>query len=57
VEQAAPIEKMAFLHTNAPGRAQALRERLADVLPEGEIPTLNITPVIGVHIGPGAAGV
>ncbi|MFP3852933.1 MAG: DegV family protein [Anaerolineales bacterium] len=51
-----PIERLALVHTNAPEQAQALRERILPWLPEREIPVLNITPVIGVHIGPGAAG-
>ena len=57
VEKTMPIERLAFVHTNAPQQAEALRQRLVHLLPEGEIPVLNITPVIGVHIGPGAAGV
>lgn len=57
VEQSQPIQQIALLHTNAPERAQALKERLAPLLPQADPPILNITPVIGVHIGPGAAGV
>jgi fatty acid-binding protein DegV len=57
VEQTKPIQKLALLHTNAPERALALKERLAHLLPEADPAMLNITPVIGVHIGPGAAGV
>jgi DegV family protein with EDD domain len=57
VEITQPVERLAFLHTNAPEKAHALKERLSHLLPQAEVPMLNITPVIGVHIGPGAAGV
>jgi fatty acid-binding protein DegV len=33
-----------------------LRQRVQHLLPEGETPSVDITPVIGAHIGPGAAG-
>ena len=51
-----PLEQVALVHTHAPDRAEALRQRVQDLLPEGEIPSVDITPVIGAHIGPGAAG-
>lgn len=51
-----PIEKVALLHTNAPEKAQKLYEMAASMLPEGKIMSMDITPVIGAHIGPGAAG-
>jgi DegV family protein with EDD domain len=51
-----PLEKVALVHTHAPDRAEALRQQVQHLLPEGEIPSVDITPVIGAHIGPGAAG-
>ena len=51
-----PIEKFALLHTNAAEKAEAFRARIADLLPEGAIYSMDITPVIGAHIGPGAVG-
>ena len=51
-----PLEQVALVHTHAPDRAEALRQRVQDLLPKGEIPSVDITPVIGAHIGPGAAG-
>ena len=51
-----PIEKAALLHTNAPETAEKLRQMAASLLPRGEILSMDITPVIGAHIGPGAAG-
>ncbi|HKJ27684.1 MAG TPA: DegV family protein [Anaerolineales bacterium] len=51
-----PIEKVALLHTNAVESAHKLVEMAAGLLPEGEVDLMDITPVIGAHIGPGAAG-
>ena len=50
------LERVALVHTNAPGRAEELRRMSADLLPTGEIRSVNITPVIGANIGPGAVG-
>ena len=51
-----PIERFALLHTNAPDEANAFLEKIKDLLPESEMYSMDITPVIGVHIGPGAVG-
>jgi DegV family protein with EDD domain len=51
-----PIERFALLHTNAPDEAEAFRSRIAHMIPEGEMYSMNITPVIGAHIGPNAVG-
>ncbi len=52
-----PIERVAIVHTHAfPERIADLRARAAHLLPQGEILTQDITPVIGAHIGPGALG-
>jgi DegV family protein with EDD domain len=51
-----PIERFALLHTNAPKAANAFLGKIKHLLPEGEIYSMDITPVIGVHIGPGAVG-
>jgi fatty acid-binding protein DegV len=52
-----PIERIALLHTNAPEKVEAFRARIADLVPGGEsYPPVDITPVIGAHIGPGAVG-
>jgi DegV family protein with EDD domain len=52
----APLEQAALLHTHAPDRVEELRQLTAHLLPPGDILSLDITPVIGAHIGPGAAG-
>jgi DegV family protein with EDD domain len=51
-----PLERVALVHTHAPDRAEDLRQRVEHLLPEGEIPSVDITPVIGAHIGPNAVG-
>jgi DegV family protein with EDD domain len=51
-----PIERFALLHTNAPEEAKAFLSKIKHLLPDKEIYSMNITPVIGVHIGPGAVG-
>ncbi len=51
-----PIERFALLHTNAPTEAEAFRSRVAHMIPEGESYSMDITPVIGAHIGPKALG-
>ncbi len=50
------IERVALVHTNAPERIAELRKMAAHLLPQGDITVEDITPVIGAHIGPGAAG-
>lgn len=50
------VERLAFVHTHAPDRVAELHQRAAHLLPIGEILSVDITPVIGAYIGPGAAG-
>ena len=56
LEDHQPIERFSLLHTNAAQKAEAFRASIAEMLPEGEIYSMDITPVIGAHIGPGAVG-
>ena len=51
-----PHERVAIAHTNAPERVAELRAHAASLLPNGNIMVADITPVIDVHIGPGAFG-
>lgn len=51
-----PVEHLALVHTNATTRADALRSRAAESLSGLEVPMVDITPVIGAHIGPNAVG-
>jgi DegV family protein with EDD domain len=50
------IERVALVHTHAPQRIAELKQRAAHLLPKADLMTQDITPVIGAHIGPGAAG-
>jgi DegV family protein with EDD domain len=53
----APFETMALVHTHASEKAQLLRQLAANLLPGSDEPLVaEVTPVIGTHIGPGAAG-
>jgi DegV family protein with EDD domain len=56
LEENQPIERFALLHTNAPEKAQAFGTRVAHLTGVREIYSVDITPVIGAHIGPGAVG-
>jgi DegV family protein with EDD domain len=51
-----PLEQVALVHTHAPDRAEDLRQRVQHLLPEGETLSVEVTSVIGAHIGPGAVG-
>ncbi len=54
---ASPFERVAMVHTHtSSGILEELRSMAAHLLPQGPIPTEDITPVIGSHIGPGAMG-
>jgi DegV family protein with EDD domain len=56
LEAVGRIERVALVHTNAPDRLADLRKLASRLLPKGDLMTEDITPVIGAHIGPGAAG-
>ena len=51
-----PIERFALLHTNAAEKAEAFKNQVLDLLPKEKIFSMDITPVIGAHIGPDAVG-
>ena len=51
-----PLERVAIVHTHALERVEQLRQQARRFLPGGEILTMDLTPVIGAHIGPGAVG-
>ncbi|MFO7743082.1 MAG: DegV family protein [Anaerolineae bacterium] len=57
LEDLAPLEELALVHTQAPETIRELRERARHLFPDGREPIeAVVTPVIGTHIGPGAAG-
>ena len=53
LEEKKPFERVALVHTHADEKARALLKQVQAKLPE-DIPSVDITPVIGAHIGPGA---
>jgi DegV family protein with EDD domain len=52
----APYEKLAIVHAGVEEEARALYELAKSFLPDGEIPIVQITPVLGAHLGIGALG-
>lgn len=56
--QAAPLEQLAILHTANPDGAGRLSDALADLhSPDRLVPIVEVTPVIGVHVGPNGLGI
>ncbi|KAF0112349.1 MAG: degV family protein [Chloroflexi bacterium] len=52
-----PLEKLAFVHSNAPERAESLWKEAAPFYAGSTKPwSVDVTPLIGSHIGPGAVG-
>jgi DegV family protein with EDD domain len=57
LDELGPLEDLALVHTHAPERAEALRHQAGDLFAADGVPlSAEVTPVIGAHIGPGAAG-
>ena len=52
----APYEKLAVLHAGAQNEAEALREKVRSFLPNDDVSIIQITPVLGAHLGIGALG-
>jgi len=49
------IRRLAVLHSGAPEKAKELTERVADLCPS-PLMIVDVTTVIGVHVGPGCVG-
>jgi DegV family protein with EDD domain len=56
LEEYQPIERFALVHTNAPEEADAFHSRIVELIPDRDVYSMDITPVIGAHLGPGAVG-
>jgi len=56
LEETLPVERIALVHTHALREVRALRENARHLLPEGEVLSVDVTPVLGTHLGPGAVG-
>ncbi|MBI3175615.1 MAG: DegV family protein [Chloroflexi bacterium] len=52
----APYEKLAVLHAGVTEEAQRLREQVRSYFPDSAVPVVQITPVLGAHLGIGALG-
>lgn len=52
----APFEKLAIVHAGVQHEAEEMLERIKHLLPHGDIPIVQITPVLGAHLGVGALG-
>ncbi|MBL8079601.1 MAG: DegV family protein [Anaerolineales bacterium] len=52
----APYEKLAILHAGVLAEAKALHKQVLSFLPHEEILIVQITPVLGAHLGIGALG-
>jgi len=58
VSDLAPLESISFVHTLAQSKVDELRQILHEIIPHtGKTIIHEVTPAIGAHIGPGAAGV
>ena len=56
LKELVPLERVALVHTHALDRAADLLQRVQHLLPKGEVLSMDITPVFGVHLGPRAVG-
>lgn len=57
VKDLGPLEEISFVHSNAVAKIDDLRERLQLALPIENALCVNINPVLGIHVGPGGAGI
>jgi DegV family protein with EDD domain len=53
---AAPLDRLAVMHTDNLEGAWRLIDALADIHPENELAVVEATPVLGVHVGPNGLG-
>ena len=52
-----PLEQLALVHTNAPDRARLLYDKSQPYFPNPqEFYTVDVTPILGSHLGPGVFG-
>ena len=52
-----PLQHLSVVHTHAPQAAEELRHRAANLFPAQQPSyTVEVTPVIGCHLGPGVLG-
>ena len=56
LESVGPVEVAALVHTHSQARAESLQQMAAHLLPDDNILSVDIAPVLGVHLGPNAVG-
>jgi len=57
ISELAPFEQVGLVHAGALDEVEVLRGQIAHLLPpEGVSFSVQVTPVIGAHVGPGAVG-
>jgi DegV family protein with EDD domain len=56
LKEYSPYERLAIVHAGVYEQAEAMRQRIKEYLPYGDIPIVQITPVLGAHLGIGALG-
>ncbi len=57
VEDLGPLEQIDLVHTNAADQAEQLFQRARHLFPVGYEPlSVNVTPVLGAHLGPNVIG-
>jgi DegV family protein with EDD domain len=52
----APYERLAIVHAGVQKEAEEMLQRVREYLPDADIPIVQITPVLGAHLGIGALG-
>lgn len=52
----APYERLAIVHAGVQKEAEEMLRHIKDYLPNTDIPIVQITPVLGAHLGVGALG-
>ncbi|MBM3125652.1 MAG: DegV family protein [Chloroflexi bacterium] len=52
----APFERLAIVHAGVQHEAEEMFQRIKHLLPDEDIPIVQITPVLGAHLGVGALG-
>lgn len=52
-----PIQELSVIHAEGWQPANALQEMLSDTFPKEQIVMAETGPVLGAHVGPGAAGI
>jgi DegV family protein with EDD domain len=56
LQEQLPLERVALVHTHALEKARELHGQVRHLLSTQEILSVDITPVLGAHLGPGTVG-